>query len=148
MNFPRIQNVLPVYLQSVMKICYFSNEGEYISLLTANRPHQPTGACVGPLFETHYLRLWGIRNSPLLLLRKCFAQDLYLSADHLLARSSYRIAPFNAGLKVKDSVNVLAKFVAKPLEVLQRQLVELTLARLSQSNGPTRNVMRLSERCL
>ena len=65
---------------------------------------------------TYFLRLHpklhtGAAHYTAHLLRKCFTQHLYLTVNHLLARTSDGVTPFDARLEVKNAHNVLAKLV-------------------------------------
>lgn len=77
------------------------------------------------------------------------AQDLDLPGNHLAARPADRVALLDRALKVEDvGKDVLAEFRRQLLVLLEREVGQAGLERLSQGDGPARDVVRLAERNL
>ena len=68
-----------------------------------------------------------------------------LPLHHLLGSTSNRLTTLNTRLKVEDSLNVVFKFVTEVLVIRNSQVVQLTLASLSQGDRAPRDVMCFTE---
>ena len=68
-----------------------------------------------------------------------------LPLHHLLGGTSNRLTTLNARLKVEDGLNVVFKFVTEVFVIRNSQVIQLTLARLSQGDRPSRDVMGFTE---
>jgi len=71
-----------------------------------------------------------------------------LSIHHFSTGTANGLPPLNAGFEIKDFEDVFRKVFMQQLEVLEIELVNLTLPRFGEGDCTTRNMMGIPERNL
>lgn len=78
-------------------------------------------------------------------LRQGLSEHLDLSVNHLTRSAPDGLSALYTRLKVEDSLNVVLKLIAELFIILDADIIQLTLARLSQGNSAPGDVMGFTE---